>query len=116
VRFWAITFDVKPRFHSDVFFWHQHRAKGESEQLLWIGAVSQDIGIRPIRHNAQMTHMIHPDTDAEREFFVDELQKTGLVHGQRSITVGEPYRLRNRVLTGYFHADGKVTICELEKA
>ncbi len=36
-----------------------------------------------------------------------------LIANDRIEKIGEPYRLTNRVLTGYLHADGKMTICEL---
>jgi hypothetical protein len=78
-----------------------------------VGAASRDVGLGIIRHNAQITHMIHPDTNAERNLIVTNLKKTRLVKKVRTEKIGEPYRLTNRVLTGYLHADGKMTICEL---
>jgi hypothetical protein len=114
VRFWASTYTTSPRYRDHVHFWQKHHKHEAPERILWVGAVSLDIGFAPIRHNAQITHMIHPDTNAEREFLATALQKTKLVQETRKITVGKPYQLRNRALTGYMNADGKMKICELK--
>ena len=76
----------------------------------------QDIGIAPIRHNAQITHMIASDTNAERELIVQDLQKTDLVASVHMINAGRAYSLRNRALRGTFTADGRLAICELKNS
>lgn len=113
VRFWALTYDTSPKYRDHVHFWQKHHKSKSPDKILWLGAVSLDTGWGIIRHNAQITHMIDPDTNAEREFFVTELKKTGLIKKTKIIKLGKPYRTRNRVWTGYMHADGKATICEL---
>jgi hypothetical protein len=82
--------------------------------VLWVGAASLDTGLGVIRHNAQLTHMIHYDTNAERELITKGLKKAGLVKKVRNVSIGKPYRLTNRVISGYMHADGKMKICELK--
>jgi hypothetical protein len=72
-----------------------------------------DTGLGIIRHNAQLTHAVHPDTNAERNLIVRQLEKTGLVKKTRTVKIGEPYKLTNRVLTAYLHADGRMKIVEL---
>lgn len=116
VRFWACNLDGPEAFHDDVQFWKRfHRPiKLTDHRQFWVGAASKDIGIIPIRHNAQLTHMIDPDTDAERELIVRDLRKSGyLVHTQK-VKVGAPYELRNRTIGGFFRADGKMKICILK--
>jgi len=66
-------------------------------------------------HNLQLTHMIDPDTDQERELIVGQLQNQKLVRKVKTIKLGEPYRLINRVISGSLHTDGKMTIVSLNK-
>jgi hypothetical protein len=118
VRFWACNLQGPEEFHQDVNFWrrlHQPYLTSQRRQL-WVGAASKDIGVAPIRHNAQITHMIAPDTNAERELIVQDLQKTDLVASIHMINAGRPYLLRNRALHGSFTADGRLAICELKNS
>lgn len=114
VRFWATTYSDKRRLTVRNIHWHHRRAIVKQDRLLWVGAASLDNGIGPIRHNLQITHMIHPDTNVERELIVKQLQTEGLVNRKQTIKLGSPYRLTNRVLRGYFHADGKMTVVWLK--
>ena len=113
VRFWAASRPGGESQHEHEYFWKRHYQPRSAERLLWVGAASMDVGIGIIRHNAQFTHDIHHDTNAERDFVVEQLKDTGLVKRTRVIQAGKPYRLHNRVPTRYMTADGKLTICEL---
>jgi hypothetical protein len=72
-----------------------------------------DVGISLIRHNLQVTHMIDPDTNRERQFILDSLRQQQLVSKAETVKLGDPYRLINRVLSGHMVADGKMTIVSL---
>lgn len=115
VRFWAVKTDVAENFKEHIAFWQRHHQDKNhwDDTYLWLGAASRDIGIGIIRHNAQLTHMIHQDTNAERELIVKSLKKAGMVKKSRTVQIQTPYSLRNRVVTGFLQADGKLTICEL---
>lgn len=114
VRFWAAGHTGDPRHLEHIRFWRRfHKPEVSDERMFWVGAASLDAGIGIVRHTAQFTHMIHPDTNAERELIVNHLKRTGLIKRERSVKIGEPYSLTNRVLTGYLHADGKMRIIEL---
>ncbi len=118
VRFWLSEPSMSEEEKQHVQFWQRHGSfkpkKKESSQL-WVGAASLDTGLAFIRHNAQITHMIHPNTNAERELIVKNLKTAGLVKTTKQIKIGKPYKLRNRVLHGQLHADGKMTIVTLRK-
>jgi hypothetical protein len=116
VRFWATTYNGKRPLSFRSIHWHHRRTHLQEDNLLWVGAASLDIGIGFIRHNMQITHMIEPDTDRERELIVKQLRAQKLVHRTESIELGQPYRLINRVISGYLHTDGKMTIVSLNKA
>lgn len=114
VRFWAASHTGDPRHLDHLSFWDSfQRSNLESGRILWVGAASLDIGIALIRHNAQWTHMIHQETDAERELITNGLKSTGLVKKVRKVAAAKPYSLRNRALRGILKTDGKITICEL---
>jgi hypothetical protein len=123
VRFWATTFDMAAlkdgSFDANSVHWfthhelHKHIDSGE--ELLWLGCASKDAGMALIRHNAQLTHMIHPDTDAERDLIVEQLE----IDGGRlvaSLQIMEPYKITNRVWRGYLLTDGLLKIVRLKTA
>lgn len=114
VRFWASTYTNDPSFRDHVHFWQKHHKSKSTTRILWVGAVSLDVGFAPIRHNAQITHMIHPDTNAERQFLKKALEATGQVKSTRTVTIGKAHQLRNRAVRGYMQTDGKMAICELK--
>lgn len=114
VRFWAASHTGNPRHLDHIDFWKEvHKSDLVNKRVLWVGAASLDSGIGIIRHNAQITHAVHPDTNAERELIARQIEKTSNVRKIRSVKIGEPYSLTNRVLTGYLHTDGKMKILEL---
>lgn len=115
VRFWMTepTLSRSEKEHLD--FWQKfvHGKKKPNKKQLWVGAASKDMGIGFIRHNAQFTHSVHPDTDAERDKIVGDLRKAKRVKSTRSVTVGEAYKIRNRVLRSHLRSDGKMCIVTL---
>lgn len=115
VRFWATTYEKKRTLSFRSIHWHHRRAHIYGDSLLWVGAASLDVGLGFIRHNLQMTHMIHPDTNQERELIVDQLKSQKLVNKSQYIKLGEPYRLINRVFSGSLHTDGRMAVVYLKK-
>lgn len=115
VRFWAVAQTADKR-HEHTSFWQQHVDVMRSDRLLWLGAASLDAGLAFVRHTGQITHMIHHDTNAERELIIRSLKKQGLVTRLKSVQIGAPYRLINRVWRGYMHSDGRITIADLKES
>lgn len=114
VRFWATTYDDSLQLTARSVHWHQRSAHVQGDDLLWVGAASLDNGLAPIRHNLQITHMIHPDTNQERDLIVQELQQAGLVARTTSLRLRSPYKLINRAFRGQLHSDGKMTVIYLK--
>jgi len=115
VRFWATTYDQKQALSARSIRWHGRRQAAVSgENLVWVGAASLDTGFTLIRHNLQITHMIHPDTNQERSLIVKQLRATQLVEAAQTIRLVKAYRLINRGWRAYFHTDGKMTIVKLQ--
>jgi hypothetical protein len=114
VRFWATTYDDEMLLSFHTIHWYKRRQALQGKNLLWVGAASRDVGFAFIRHNAQITHMIDPDTNAERELIATGLLKTGRVASEQSVRLGKPYRLVNRVWRGYLHSDGVMHVLKLK--
>jgi hypothetical protein len=114
VRFWATTYQDNKRLTVRGIHWHHRRAHILGDNLLWVGAASLDSGIAPVKHNLQVTHMIDPDTNRERELIVSQLRDVKLVQKTETIKLEKPYRLTNRAFRGYLHTDGKMTIVRLK--
>jgi len=114
VRFWATTYQEDKHLTVRSIHWHRRGSRVFGDNLLWVGAASRDIGLAPIRHNLQLTHMIHPDTNRERDIIVSQLRDAGLVKNTHSVKLDDPYRLANRALRGYLHTDGIMTVVHLK--
>jgi hypothetical protein len=113
VRFWATTYESKRPLSFRSIYWHHRREHVQGDNLLWVGAASLDTGIGYIRHNLQITHMIDPDTNRERELIVKQLKAKKLARAVEVVKLDRPYRLINRVISGYLHTDGKMAIISL---
>lgn len=110
VRFWATTFEKDTDLSADAIYWHHQKTPNSDKQLLWIGAASMDIGIMPIRHNLQITHKVHPDTNQERELIVNQLKAGNTVGKVQHIKLGNPYKLVNRTWRGELQTDGNMAV------
>lgn len=115
VRFWATTYQEHQDLTVRSIHWHHRDSHVKGDNLLWVGAASLDSGVAPIRHNLQLTHMIHPDTDKERSLIVHQLREQGIVKRTTNVTLGQPYRLVNRALRGYLKTDGVMAVIWLSK-
>ena len=114
VRFWATTYEDTGRLDFQRIHWHHRSRHVQGDNLLWVGAASLDKGITLIRHNLQITHMIAPDTDAERALIIGQLRKARHVTKVETIKLGDPYRLVNRVWRGYLNTDGQMAVGKLK--
>ncbi|MEK7603134.1 MAG: LssY C-terminal domain-containing protein [Patescibacteria group bacterium] len=114
VRFWAASHTTDPHHLEHISFWDRFfQSNLETGRVLWVGAASKDVGMGVIRHNAQITHNIHHDTNAERDKIADELKKSGQVQKIKTVTIGSPYKVSNRVIRRYMLSDGKMKLIEL---
>lgn len=114
VRFWATTFDGDQPLSAHSIHWQNRKRHVQADELLWVGAASLDIGIMPIRHNLQLTHMVHPDTNKERELIIGELKENGRINKQINVKLDDPYRLVNRTWRGELTTDGLMTVIWLK--
>lgn len=118
VRFWATAYEREKGGEIGIhgIHWLHREEQVRHENLLWVGAASLDVGLTLIRHNLQLTHMIDPDTDKERELILNELKTAGLINSRTKGTkLGDAYRVVNRVWRGFLHTDGRLVIASLKK-
>jgi hypothetical protein len=114
VRFWACSPLLSDIERQHITFWQGHVLRTPpAQKQLWLGAASLDVGLGVIRHNAQLTHTVHPDTDAERDLIVRMLTSAKRVKKKKIIKVGKAYKLRNRVFRAHLKTDGNVAILTL---
>ena len=115
VRFWAANEKLTEEFTAQVRFWQRfHRpSRAHPHAQLWVGAASKDIGIAPIRHNAQVTHKVDADTVQERALILKDLKAARQAKHTRTVSVHRPFSLRNRALASQLDTDGKLAIVTL---
>jgi len=117
VRFWAADDALANEFSKrQVQFWKRFRRRNSrrADTGFWVGAASKDIGFSLIRHNAQITHLVHPNTRRERLLIARDLRRAGKLAGSRTMPAYRPVSLRNRAWRARLLSDGHVTICELK--
>jgi hypothetical protein len=114
VRFWATTFSQGTPIVAKNIDWRHRKAHLQDDRLLWVGAASLDTGVRPIRHNWQITHMVHPDTNQERDLIVSGLNSKELIETTEKLKLGNPYKLINRTWRGELHTDGVMKVVKLK--
>jgi len=86
----------------------------ENGKIVWLGAASRDVGVTFIRHNAQLTHLVHPNTDDERDLIVRQLTTANMAKLVKHAKLTEPYKLINvHALRGHLHTDGRMAVLKL---
>ncbi|HET6747479.1 MAG TPA: LssY C-terminal domain-containing protein [Candidatus Saccharimonadales bacterium] len=117
IRFWQLQSEPeKPHHH--IPFWEnilQIFFKGKKRQI-WIGTATHDVSPFALRiQNLQITHKIDAETNKERDFVVDTLQKAGRVKRLETIAAGEPILFRGQTLGVSIVTDGTLPVIELKR-
>ena len=81
--------------------------------MLWVGAGTKDIGFSLTRLTFQMTHATDSDTNAERDYIIDELSKYGLIEKVTLYKTGDQLRTES---VNHYITDGEVAVAELVEA
>jgi hypothetical protein len=116
VRFWRLGATVLDNDHHHRTFWQKLLSKFlTNKKEIWVGAASLERGISVTRRTLQITHRQDGDTDAERDFLVETLNKARVIKDTIEIKAGEPLHTRYQGFRETIIADGYVELCELKR-
>ena len=113
VRFWALSLALTKSNPATPAFWLNSDRPPDAERVLWVGAGTRDTGLAFTKLTFQFTHATDADTNAERDFLVNELKKGGVIDDLRS------YKCGDQVVTEHVNryvTDGDVTVADLALA
>lgn len=116
VRFWHLEPEkerpIPHTLHAHITFWHdQFRHLLGLDRQLWIGAAIDDTGPIGFRwRNGQITHKNNPDTNAERDLIIQDLETIGQVQTIETIQAGDPFSFRGQTLGNRFLCDGTIKV------
>jgi hypothetical protein len=115
VRFWQL--DTEQETHAHHGFWQAALSLfARKRKQIWIGAATHDITPFAFRaQNLQVTHGIDPDTNRERDFIIETLEKRHFIKRVETITTGEPLQFRGQTFGTRIVVDGKLKVVELKK-
>lgn len=111
VRFWAMSLARVEDTVGTASFWMNTDRPAADAQVLWVGAGTKDTGLSFTQLTFQITHATDVDTNAERDYIINELMKGRVIEGAASYLSGQPVEHVNRYIT-----DGEVTLANLVNA
>ena len=110
IRFWALGPQRAQTVLGTASFWLNTDRPPDHAEVFWIGAGTKDTGFSLTRLTFQITHATDSDTNAERDFIIAELSKTGVI-GEAT-----PYQPRQKLPAehvNHYVADGQITVATL---
>jgi hypothetical protein len=110
IRFWALNLAGAEHAMDNAGFWLNTDRPSADARVLWVGAGTKDIGLSLTQLTFQVTHATDSDTNAERDYIIDELSSHRVIEGVTSYQPGQhlPVERVNHYIT-----DGKVTLASL---
>jgi len=110
VRFWAKSLAAIEAGVDTASFWLNTDRPDLEESVLWVGAGTKDTGFSLTRLTFQITHATDSDTNAERDYIVEALQRCGVI-GEMAL-----YQTGDQLIAGHvsrYITDGDVAVAEL---
>jgi hypothetical protein len=108
VRFWAMSLAQGEETVGTASFWLNTDWPPPDARVLWVGAGTKDTGLSLTQLTFQITHATDADTNAERDYIIDELTKGRAIENATSYRSGQPIERVNRYVT-----DGEMTLANL---
>jgi hypothetical protein len=75
IRFWALSLSHAESALGKSSFWLNTDRPPDGARVHWVGAGTKDTGLSLTRLTFQITHATDSDTNAERDYILDELRK-----------------------------------------
>ena len=110
IRFWALSLAHAEADLGEASFWLNTDRPPEAACVHWIGAGTKDTGLSFTRLTFQITHATDSDTNAERDYIIDELRKSGAIAKVSLYKAGQ--RLIGEHVNHYI-TDGEVAAASL---
>jgi LssY C-terminus len=110
IRFWALSLAHAEANLGKASFWLNTDRPHDGACVHWVGAGTKDTGISLTRLTFQITHATDSDTNAERDYIIDELRNSGVIGEINSYKAG--HRLASEHVNHYV-TDGEITAASL---
>jgi LssY C-terminus len=110
IRFWALGLRQAESTWGTAGFWLNTDRPPENARVLWVGAGTKDTGFSLTKLTFQITHATDSDTNAVRDYIIDELTRYRTIADVNLYEDGEhlPVERVNHYIT-----DGKVVAASL---
>ena len=79
IRFWALSLTRAEATLGTADLWLKSHRPPDHEHVYWVGAGTKDTGFSLTQLTFQITHATDSDTNAERDFIIEELKKHKVV-------------------------------------
>jgi LssY C-terminus len=110
VRFWALSLAHAEANLGKASFWRNTDRPPDGACVHWVGAGTKDTGISLTRLTFQITHATDSDTNAERDYVIDELTTRGVISDINSYKAGQHLASEH---VNHYVTDGEVTAARL---
>ena len=110
IRFWALSLAHAEAHLGKASFWLNTDRPPDEARVHWVGAGTKDTGLSLTRLTFQITHATDSDTNAERDYIIDELRKNRVVEEINSYKTGQHLRSEH---VNHYITDGEVTAASL---
>ena len=109
VRFWGLSLERDDEPLNTPEFWLNADRPPVGEAALWVGAGTRDTGLSFTKFTFQFTHATADDVNAERDFIVAELKRSGAIGDVMLRRAGETLVAR----VNHYVTDGDVAAAKL---
>ena len=110
IRFWALSTDFDRSNVRTPAFWLNADRPPAKDHVLWVGAGTRDTGLGLTRLSFKITHATDSDTNAERDFVLDELRKPGTIEEVRLYQAGDAVDVGK---VNHYVTDGELPVARL---
>ena len=90
VRFWALSIEHAQTTLGGADFWLNRDCPRLDQPVLWIGAGTKDTGFSLTRLTFQITHATDADTNAERDYIMNELKQRNAIGDVNTYKAQQP--------------------------
>lgn len=115
IRFWQLD-DESERPHHHLTFWENiFQLFPIKKRQIWIGTATHDVSPFAFRiQNLQITHKIDAETNRERDFVINTLQRANILRRTEILHAGDPISFRGQTFRTNIVTDGTLHVVELK--